>query len=145
VDRRLIVTVAFVGYALGLAALAVATVAAAVEFTEAQPTFLSLVGVATPLAGLSLIWVGNYVYGAPLFAVSTAATAWFVGYFFLVHDNPASVGAVPGDLAAAYRYAAVMAVLGATVAALVGTWLWYRESPGFRSLVDGVIEPPSAR
>jgi len=145
VDRRLIVTVAFVGYAIGLAALAVATVAAAVEFTEAQPTFLSLVGVATPLAGLSLIWFGNRVYGAPLFATSTAATAGFVGYFFLVHDNPASVGAVPGELAVAYRYAVVIAVLGAAVAALVGTWFWYRESPGFRSLVDGTLGPPSTR
>lgn len=141
-DTRLIVTVPFAAYltVLGLFALAQSTVD--VTFTEGQPAFLVVVGVIGPLIAFGLIWLKNYVYGAPLLVSSLLPNAWFVGYFFFVHDNPANVFAVSGG--AAYLMATIGIVANSIILAGVGCWLWYRESPQFRAAVDRFIHPPAS-
>ncbi|WP_440772760.1 hypothetical protein [Natronorubrum sp. DTA28] len=143
-DIRLIVTVPVVAYftVLGLFAVAQSTVGA--TFTEGQPAFLLVVGLLGPLLAFALIWLKNYVYGAPVLVATLVPNAWFVCYFFLVHDNPANVFAVSGDGAAAYLASVVGVVANSIILAGVGCWLWYRESPQFRDAVDRIVRPPAS-
>ena len=140
-DIRLIVTVPVVGYfaVLGVFALAQSTVG--VAFTEGQPAFIALAGVLGPLLAFLLIWLENYRYGAPLLASSLLLNAWFVAYFFLVHDNPANAFAVSGSGAASYLTAVLGIVANSCIVAGVGCWLWYRKSEQFRAAVDRFIAP----
>lgn len=144
VDQRLIVTVPFVAHLLGGAMLAVAYSVAPVEFTDGQLEFILLVGYLGPTVAMGLIWMRNYVYGAPLLFGSAIAGCWFVIYFFLVNDNPANVAAVSGDGAGAYLYATIVVIVGSLLTAGAGAWLWYRESDGFRSAIDRVVRPPES-
>jgi len=136
VDQRLIATTPFLVYLAlcGLFGLALSTVEA--PLTQGQPAFIAIVGLFVPLVAIGLIWAKNYAYGAPLLVSSMVATAWFVAYFFFVHDNPANALAVSGTGATAFLAATIGVVAGSLVTAGVGCWLWYRESPGFRSAVD---------
>ena len=143
-DPRLIVTVPVLTYyvIMGLFALAQSTVDA--TFTQGQPAFLVVVGVLGPLFALGLIWLRNYVYGAPLLVAALLPTAWFVSYFFFVHDNPANAFAVSGEGSAAYLTATIGIVATALIAAGVSCWLWYRVSPQFRDAVDRFLYPDAA-
>ena len=143
-DPRLIVTVPALAYyvVLGLFALAQSTVGA--TFNQGQPAFLAVFGVVVPLVALGLIWLRNYVYGAPLLVAALLPTAWFVSYFFFVHDNPANAFAVSGEGATAYLTAAFGIVVTALIAAGVSSWLWYRVSPQFRDAVDRFLYPEAA-
>ena len=140
-DPRLIVTVPVLTYyvIMGLFALAQSTVDA--TFTQGQPAFLLVVGVIGPLVALGLIWLQNYVYGAPLLVGALLPTTWFVCYFFFVHDNPANVFAVGGEGAAAYLSATIGIVAMSVIASGVSCWLWYQVSPRFRTAVDRFIRP----
>ncbi|OLZ41061.1 hypothetical protein A6E15_08700 [Natrinema saccharevitans] len=140
-DQRLIATTPFLVYLAlcGLFWLAQSTVEA--PLTLGQPAFLATVGLFVPLLAVGLIWIRNYAYGAPLLVSSMVATAWFVTYFFFVHDNPANALAVSGTGATAFLTATIGVVSGAVVTAGVGCWLWYRESPSFRSAVDELRGP----
>lgn len=124
--------------------LAIAATVASVEFTEGQLEFMILVGYLGPTAGIGLVWVKNYAYGAPLLFGSAASGCWFAIYFFFVNENPANVTAVTGDGAGAYQSAMVAVVVGSLVTAGAGVWLWYRESDGFRDAVDGVVRPSNS-
>lgn len=143
-DPRLIVTVPVLTYyvIVGLFALAQSTVGA--TFTQGQPAFLLVVGVIGPLCALGLIWLQNYVYGAPLLVGALLPTAWFVCYFFFVHDNPANVFAVGGEGSTAYLTATIGIVAMAVIASGVSCWLWYQVSPQFRTAVDRFIRPQAA-
>lgn len=145
VDQRLVVTVPFITHLVCGAMLALAYSMASVQFTQGQLEFLVIVGYVTPLAAMGLIWVKNYVYGAPLLFGSAIANCWFSVYFFLVHENPVNVFWVSGDGASAYTAAVVAVVMGSLLTAGTGVWLWYRESDGFRSTVDGIVRPPDSR
>lgn len=140
-DTRLIVTVPFVAYLaiLGLFGLALSTVDA--PFTEGQPGFIVVVGVLGPLVAFGLIWLKNYAYGAPLLVAMLLPNAWFVSYFFFVHDNPANAFAVTGEGSTAYLTATGGLVATSLIVAGVACWLWYRESPQFRAAVDRFIHP----
>ena len=138
-DSRLIVTSAFAAHLVGGLLLAVSYAAVDVTFTEQQGEFLVFVGVLGPLFSLLLIWAGNGVLGAPLFVASTGGTAWYTAYFFFVHDNPGTVWVAEGDASTAYLFSAVTLVTVSFAAALVGCWLWYRESEGFRAVVDALL------
>ncbi|MFP9059152.1 hypothetical protein ACLI4R_01330 [Natrialbaceae archaeon A-chndr2] len=140
-DRRLIVTAAFMTHLLGGGMLAIAQSTAGVNFTEGQLEFLVLIGYGGPLIAMGLIWLKNYAYGAPLLFATTTANCWFVIYFFLIHDNPANVGAVSGPGSGAYLYATIAVVVGSLVSAVAGLWLWYGTSDGFRSAVDDLVRP----
>ena len=100
-DIRLIVTVPVVAYVTVLGLFATAQSMVGATFTEGQPAFLAAVGLFGPLFAFMLIWLKTYAYGAPLLVVSLLPNAWFVCYFFLIHDNPANVFAVSGNGAAA--------------------------------------------
>ena len=143
-DPRLIVTVPTLAYyvVMGLFALAQSSVGA--TFTQGQPAFLLVLGVVVPLVAFGLIWLRNYAYGAPLLVAALLPTAWFVSYFFFVHDNPANVFAVSGEGSAAYLTATLGIVATALIAAGVGCWLWYRTSPQFRNAVDRFLYPDAA-
>ncbi|GAB3025878.1 hypothetical protein [Natronobiforma cellulositropha] len=143
-DQRLIVTVPYVAHLVGGAMLAVAYSVASVQFTDGQLEFIVLVGYLGPTVAMGLVWLRNYVYGAPLLFASAIAGWWFVLYFFLINDNPANVAAVGGDGASAYLYATIAVLVTSLLTAGVGAWLWYRESDGFRSAVDRVIRPPDS-
>ncbi|WP_242695497.1 hypothetical protein [Halomontanus rarus] len=140
-DQRLIVTVAYIFHAVGGAMLAIAATVASVEFTDGQLEFMILVGYLGPTAGIGLVWVKNYAYGAPLLFGSAASGCWFAVYFFFVNENPANVAAVTGDGAGAYQSAMIAVVVGSLVTAGAGVWLWYRESAAFRDAIDGVVRP----
>lgn len=144
-DQRLIVTTPFLIYLVlcGLFALGLSTVDA--PLTQGQPAFLAVVGLLGPLVALGLIWVRNYAYGAPVLVSTTLTNAWFVVYFFFVHDNPGNVFAVSGDGSTAYLGATVGLIAGSLFTAGAGCWLWYRESPGFRSAIDRLVGPSDAR
>ena len=143
-DIRLIVTVPVVAYVIVLGLFAAAQSMVGATFTEGQPAFLAVVGLFGPLLAFTLIWLKNYAYGAPLLVVSLLPNAWFVCYFFLIHDNPANVFAVSGNGSAAYLASVVGVVANSIILAGVGCWLWYRESPQFRDAVDRVIRPPAS-
>ena len=143
-DIRLIVTVPVVAYVIVLGLFATAQLMVGATFTEGQPAFLAVVGLFGPLFAFMLIWLKNYAYGAPLLVVSLLPNAWFVCYFFLIHDNPANVFAVSGNGAAAYLASVVGVVANSVILASVGCWLWYRESPQFRDAVDRVTRPPAS-
>lgn len=130
---------AFATHLLGGAMLVVARTVAPVEFGAGQLEFLVLVGYVAPVIAMVLVWAKNYVYGAPLLVGATAANAWFVIYFTVVHDNPANIWQVADS---AYTNAITVVVIGSLVVAGVGTWLWYAESEGFRSTVDRIVYPP---
>lgn len=138
-DQRLIVTASFVAHLVAGAVFAGGYLAADVAFTEGQGAFIAGVGYGGPLLALVLIWFRNYVFGAALFVVSLLATVWFVSYFFFLHDNQATVFAVTGDASSAYTMGVVGLVVVSLVAALVGSWLWYHESPGFRTVLHGFL------
>ncbi|NUB92124.1 hypothetical protein HTZ84_06950 [Haloterrigena sp. SYSU A558-1] len=143
-DPRLIVTVPVLTYyvIMGLFALAQSSVGA--TFTQGQPAFLLVVGVVGPLVALGLIWLRNYIYGAPLLVGALLPTAWFVCYFFFVHENPANVFAVGGEGSTAYLVATFGIVATSLIAAGVSCWLWYQVSPQFRTAVDRFIRPEAA-
>lgn len=143
-DTRLIVTVPVTGYVVVLTLFALAGSTADVAYTEGQPAFLLVVGLFVPLLALGLIWLENYTYGAPLLVAATVLTAYFVGYFFLLHDNPANALSVTGAGAAAYLVSAIGIVAISLILAGMGTWLWYRTSEQFRTAVDRFIRAPPA-
>ncbi|WP_137290239.1 hypothetical protein [Natronorubrum halophilum] len=140
-DTRLIVTAPVTAYVavLGLFALAQSTVG--VTFTEGQPAFMIVIGLLGPVFALGLIWLKNYAYGAPLLVSAVLSNAWFVTYFFFVHDNSANVFAASGDGTTAYLMSAVGLVATSLILGGVGCWLWYRESAQFRTAVDRFIRP----
>lgn len=144
-DRRLIVTVAFIAHFIGGALFAIAASVTDATLTDGQLEFVVIVGYLIPTLAMGLLWMRNYVYGAPLLVGSTLSTGWFVVYFFLIQDNPANVAAVTGEGAVAYLAAVVAVVVGSLLTALVGLWAWYAESEEFRSRVDRVIRPPDYR
>ncbi|MFC4541717.1 hypothetical protein ACFO5R_07230 [Halosolutus amylolyticus] len=141
-DQRLIVTVPVVVYLGTLVLFAAARSIVGAPLTEGQPAFIAIVGVIGPLTALGLIWLRNYTYGAPVLVSSMLTTVWFVTYFFFLHDNPANAFAVAGEGALAFLMATFSVVATSLVTAGVAFWLWYRESPGFRSAIDGVVRPP---
>ncbi|WP_254764035.1 hypothetical protein [Natrinema marinum] len=143
-DQRIIVTTPFLVYLAlcGLFGLAQSTVNA--PLTQGQPAFLAVVGLLGPLVGIGLIWARNYGYGSPVLVSTMLTTAWFVTYFFFVHDNPGNVFAVSGDGAAAYLTATVGLIACSLLTAAGGCWLWYRESPGFRSAIERLVGPSDA-
>jgi len=145
VDQRLILTVPFIGHLTSglLFVLAAATVE--VEFTEGQPEFIALVTYFVPLFAFFLIWLKNYEYGTPLLVGSTLVSAWFIVYFFFVHENPGNVAAVSSDGATVYVSAIVSMLVTCLVVAGIGLLIWYGEDDRFRSAVDRVIRPPSSR
>ncbi len=124
---------------LGLFSLAQSTVD--VAFTDGQPAFMIVIGLLGPVTALGLIWLKNYAYGAPLLVLTVFSNAWFVSYFFFVHDNSANVFAASGDGAAAYMMSAVGLVATSLILGGVGCWLWYRESAQFRTAVDRFVRP----
>lgn len=140
-DQRIIVTTPFLVYLAlcGLFGLAQSMVAA--PLTQGQPAFIAIVGLLGPLIAIGLIWVQNYAYGAPVLVSTMLTNAWFVVYFFFIHDNPANVFAVSGDGATAFLAATIGLIAGSLLTAGVGSWLWYRESPGFRSAIDQLVGP----
>lgn len=140
-DIRLVVTVPVLAYftTLGLFAIAQSTVGA--TFTESQLPFLVVVGILGPVLAVGLIWIENFRYGAPLFVATLFPTAWFVAYFFLVHDNPANAFVVSGEGATAYLASVVGIIANAVILTGVGCWLWYRDSPQFRAVVDRLLDP----
>ncbi|QLK26064.1 hypothetical protein HYG81_00045 [Natrinema zhouii] len=140
-DQRIIVTTPFLVYLAfcGLFGLALSTVAA--PLTQGQPAFIAIVGLVGPLVAIGLIWVRNYAYGAPVLVSTMLTNAWFVVYFFFIHDNPGNVFAVSGDGSTAYLAATAGLIAGSLFTAGVGCWLWYCESPGFRSAIDRLVGP----
>ncbi|WP_254523641.1 hypothetical protein [Natrinema caseinilyticum] len=135
-DQRIIVTTPFLVYLAlcGLFGLALSTVDAPLD--QGQPAFIAIVGLVGPTIAIGLIWARNYAYGPPVLVSTMLSNAWFVTYFFFVHDNPANVFAVSGDGATAYLTATLGVVVGSLFTAGIGCWLWYCESSGFRSAVD---------
>lgn len=127
---------------MGMFALAQSAVGA--RFTQGQPAFLLAVGVFGPLLALGLIWLQNYVYGAPLLVAALLPTAWFVSYFFFIHENSANVFAVSGNGSDAYLVATVGIVATALITIGVSCWLWYQVSPEFRNAVDRFVRPNAA-
>ncbi|QCS42746.1 hypothetical protein [Natrinema versiforme] len=144
-DQRIIVTTPFLVYLAlcGLFGLAQSTVEA--PLTQGQPAFIAIVGLVGPLVAIGLIWARNYAYGAPVLVSTMLTNAWFVTYFFFLHDNPANVFAVSGDGSTAFLASTIGLIAGSLLTAGVGCWLWYRESPGFRSAVDNLVGPSDAR
>lgn len=140
-DQRIIVTTPFLVYLglCGLFGLAQSMVDA--PFTQGQPVFIAIVGLLGPFVAIGLIWVRNYGYGAPVLVSTMLTNAWFVVYFFFVHDNPSNVFAVGGDGATAYLATTVGLVACSLLTAGIGCWLWYRESADFRSAVARLVEP----
>lgn len=140
-DQRIIVTTPVLLSLAFFGLFGVAQSMVDAPLTQGQPAFLAIVGVFGPLAAIGLIWARNYAYGAPALVASTVATAWFVTYFFFIHDNPANVFAVTGDATTAYLASTAGLVVALLFTAVGGCWLWYRESPGFRSMVDRLAGP----
>ncbi|MFC6768950.1 hypothetical protein [Natrinema soli] len=143
-DQRLIVTTPFLIYLVlcGLFGMGLSTVDA--PLTQGQPAFIAIVGLLGPLVAIGLIWAHNYAYGAPVLVSTLLTDAWFVVYFFFIHDNPANVFTVTGDGSTAYLAATGGMIAGSLFTAGVGCWLWYCESPGFRSAVDHLVSPSNA-
>lgn len=144
-DQRLIVTTPFLIYLALCGLFGIALSTADAPLTQGQPVFIAIVGLLGPLVAIGLIWARNYGYGAPVLVSTTLTNAWFVTYFFFVHDNPANVFAVSGDGSAALLMSTVGVVVGSLFTAGVGCWLWYRESPGFRSAIDQLVGPSDAQ
>ncbi|MFB1063904.1 hypothetical protein [Natrinema sp. H-ect4] len=144
-DQRLIVTTPFLIYLVlcGLFGIGLSTVDA--PLTQGQPAFIAIVGLLGPLVAIGLIWARNYAYGAPVLVSTLLTNAWFVVYFFFIHDNPANVFAVSGDGSTAYLTATLGMIAGSLLTAGVGCWLWYHESPGFRSAIDRLLEPTDTK
>ena len=131
----------FVAHLMAGVLLALAYLVADVAFTEGQGEFLVSVGYVAPTLALGMIWLKNYSLGAPIFVLSTISTSWYACYFFFLHDNPAGAFTATGEGSTAYAAAAVAVVVVSFTTSLVGCWLWYRESEGFRAVVDGLIQP----
>ncbi|AGB15986.1 hypothetical protein Halru_1373 [Halovivax ruber XH-70] len=137
-DNRLVVTASFVAYLVAGSLVAIGAYAGGVSVSTDQTAFLAGVGVGGPLLGLVLLWVRNDGFGAALYVVSVIATLWYAGAVFVLGDDPASIAAASGDGATAYTIGLVVFLGIGLVSVLVGSWRWYRTSPGFRTVVDAV-------
>uniref|UniRef100_A0A7D5L083 Uncharacterized protein n=1 Tax=Natrinema halophilum TaxID=1699371 RepID=A0A7D5L083_9EURY len=140
-DQRIIVTTPFLIYLALCGLFGLAQSMVGTSFTQGQPAFMAIVGFVGPSIAIGLIWVRNFAYGPPVLVSTMLTNAWFVTYFFFIHDNPANVFAVSGDGATAYLSASLGIVAGSLFTAAVGCWLWYRTSQGFRSAVDRLVGP----
>ncbi|MFC3959902.1 hypothetical protein [Halovivax cerinus] len=138
-DTRLVVTASFVAALVAGAIFAGGAVASDVTFTSGQDAFVAGVGFGGSFVGLVLLWFRNYVYGSALYTLSMVSTSWFVAYFFVVHDNPASVFAVTGSGRPAYAMGVAGLFVVTLIGSLVGGWVWYRSSPGFRTVLHGLV------
>jgi len=127
----------------GLFGIGLSTVDA--PLTQGQPAFIAIVGLLGPLVAIGLIWARNYAYGAPVLVSTLLTNAWFVVYFFFHSRQPANVFAVSGDGSTAYLTATLGMIAGSLLTAGVGCWLWYHESPGFRSAIDRLLEPTDTK
>ncbi|WP_226006515.1 hypothetical protein [Natrinema salinisoli] len=144
-DQRLIATTPFILYLALCGLFGIALSTADAPLTQGQPAFIATVGLVGPLVAIGLIWAQNYSYGAPVLVSTMLTNAWFVTYFFFIHDNPANVFAVSGTGATALLAGTVGLIAGSLLTAGVGCWLWYRESPGFRSAIHRLVGPSDAR
>ena len=137
-DQRVIVTAVFAIHLLvgGLFALAYITVDPV--FDEGQGEFVLIVGYLAPIISLGLLWAKNYRFGAPFLTLCGGATAWFVGYLFVIHDNQASVFSVTGEGSIAYGAAIFALMITSFGLAIVGFWIWYRTNEAVKQFVDSV-------
>lgn len=138
-DERLVLTSSFAAHLAGGGIYLASYVTSEASFAGSEHLFLLGVGYGVPLVALLLVWIRSYALGAGAYAVSTASASWYVGYYLVAGDGPAAVFNVGGDASRAYTAGVAVLLIGMLATTLVACWVWYRHSPGMRTIVDAAL------
>ncbi|WP_247728730.1 hypothetical protein [Halovivax limisalsi] len=143
-DDRLVLTASFAAYLAAGGLYVAGYVASEAAFTGSEYLFLLGIGYGAPLVALLLVWARSYALGAGVYAVSAASTCWYLANYLVFGDGTAAVFSVGGDASRAYTVGVAVLSFATVATTLVACWLWYRHSPGVRTVVDSVLRRSSS-